>query len=270
MSPLLAFFDCLFPRRFLSGGEAGRAEGEQTPVHQELPSDGYLSEPIPTTGSSAQATSSPSQRTGRRWVRARRVSTNNGTGLSAWEEYLSEHSQAEDEMALENQRPSSRESRARLDTPRPIPPRSIYYSTSGFHQESHSDSDSPNVYCARRDMETRPAAQPAPKLDWSDMNVIRALWHPGSGYVPREIEWDDFVRTMTHLGFGKTETPRGASCRFSVERESNLFPVNSRGNVITVHRPHNRRTTLPIREMRNVGRRMRNAYGWSAETFKST
>lgn len=98
------------------------------------------------------------------------------------------------------------------------------------------------------------------------MHVIGALFHRPSAPRVNEVEWDDFVRVMAHIGFG-IESGNGSSYSFRVASRNAIFPVHSLGEVITVHRPHPR-TALSFIQMRETRRTLTNAFGWSTDTFK--
>ncbi|KAJ3580546.1 hypothetical protein NPX13_g4 [Xylaria arbuscula] len=99
-----------------------------------------------------------------------------------------------------------------------------------------------------------------------DMHVIDAFFSRPGAPPPTEVAWTDFIRAMTHIGFSMSPGNQG-NYRFSVATRREIFPPGSRGQVITAHRPHGR-TTLSLVEMREIGRRLNRAFGWSANTFK--
>lgn len=108
----------------------------------------------------------------------------------------------------------------------------------------------------------------APSLRVREMHVIDALFHrPGAPRVA-EVEWNDFIRVMAHIGFSVVPGNHN-NFRFRVANSSVIFPVESQGEVITAHRPHGGRTALSLNEMRGIGRRMTRAFGWSTNTFEN-
>ncbi|KAI0541391.1 hypothetical protein GGR58DRAFT_456888 [Xylaria digitata] len=123
---------------------------------------------------------------------------------------------------------------------------------------SHSSLNSPT--------QGEPASRPTLSLARRDMDVIDALFYtPGAPRVP-QIDWDDFVRVMRHIGFRESPGNTG-NYRFSVARSDDIFPAESQGEVITVHPPHGRRPRLGLVRMRQIGDRMNRAFGWTADTF---
>ncbi|KAJ8132671.1 hypothetical protein O1611_g953 [Lasiodiplodia mahajangana] len=103
-------------------------------------------------------------------------------------------------------------------------------------------------------------------LDGRDMEVISGLFsHPSLHPAPREVNWHEFERTMANLGF--SVTPGRGNARLSVSAPSERFPASSLGEVVTAHPPHAGRVALSLPEVRAIGSRLANAYGWSAETF---
>jgi hypothetical protein len=90
--------------------------------------------------------------------------------------------------------------------------------------------------------------------------VIKALFHvPNDSEPPGKIRWDQFVGTLTKLGFA-VEKLHGSAWQFT-PKTLNL----PRG--IQFHEPHPS-GEVPLTLARRYGRRLARAYGWEAAMFK--
>ncbi|KAI0536820.1 hypothetical protein GGR58DRAFT_527999 [Xylaria digitata] len=259
MSRLAGFFDCLLPRRFLTSEENGRARDAQSTAHEGIQSNGYHSEPIPTAW--PQEAGPPSRAATFDSALGRPVRQDRGTEFVA----SNGHFLIDDEMAPDNRRVSPESS---LEFDIPLSGSSVC----SDEDNSSSDFNDKNVSAARRDvgyyyqMRVPSPPQPIRPLSQRDMAVIGALFpHPNFHPIPRETKWRHFMSTMAKLGFSSKGTGGAAYC-FTVSRMSDLFPAESRGSSITEHMPHPR-TTLDRGRMREIGRKLTSAYGWTAETF---
>ncbi|KAI0422635.1 hypothetical protein F5X98DRAFT_385634 [Xylaria grammica] len=122
-------------------------------------------------------------------------------------------------------------------------------------------------YKSRKNPGTYFREGPTRRLSKNDMEVIGALFSHRDFYpTRRETSWDAFTLAMGHLGFKVTPCD-GAKYELSVATLGALFPIESRGNKIKVHRPHGRKDKLGKVQMRGIGKKMTAAYGWTAETF---
>ncbi|KAI8954878.1 hypothetical protein F4801DRAFT_574885 [Xylaria longipes] len=288
MPRLVGFFDCFLVRLFLTGEDAGGVQDEQNPA----PSVGYRSEPLPTAGYRAQSAGSRLQGSLSNEVLERPNRENRNTASAASEVSSSDYSQTQNQTGVRYQRPSEFEGIDELEISRPRSACSAS-STSDLSDDSDIGGDTDDEkekgegikifyngfawrsgrrYRRRSPSSSPPsstATQPLRLLPSEDMEVIGALFrHPEVHPVPRETEWRDLTRTMTHLGFSVAPVGGGgAARRFQVVVASDLIPTGSEGEVITAHEPHGGRTTLGRRRMREIGRRLTHAFGWSAETF---
>ncbi|KAI0412987.1 hypothetical protein F5X98DRAFT_379241 [Xylaria grammica] len=238
---LMSFFNCLSLRRLVFGSNAERGDDEQDAIHQQGLSDGYRSELAPTAGSWAQAPCSP-MRSPRR---SRRSSTRKSrTPYEARERHSTYLSKRRSNAANRGAKSIS--------------------STS--HNSRHQVYRNTTKDYARYEHPVRAAAL---SLTDKDMDVIEALFHfRGARRGAKETKWSEFLRLMERLQF-KESRGAGNSSRFSPLGPSEIFPVESLGEVITEHRPHNGRNTLSLREMRDIGCRMNHAFGWTADTFRN-
>ncbi|KAF2971839.1 hypothetical protein GQX73_g1755 [Xylaria multiplex] len=260
MSLFTKLFDCL--RDCFWGNPPQRDRDEQDTFYQYPVRNGHYSEPSPTTGSSGRAASLPRRfpchRIQRRFKHpvdriyhggARRsprvLSRSMARGTLIRHELSPRHSLNTDSgTARQNSAIGTAGSISRTGT--------------AYSGTSHSSLNSST--------QGEPASRPTLSLARRDMDVIDALFYtPGASHVP-QIEWDDLVRVMRHIGFRASPGNTG-NYRFSVARSDDIFPAGSRGEVITAHRPHGRRPRLGLSRMREIGDRMNRAFGWTADTF---
>ncbi|GAW19311.1 hypothetical protein ANO14919_087970 [Xylariales sp. No.14919] len=246
---LMSFFNCLPLRCLVFGSNAGRRDDEQDAIHQQGLSDGYRSESAPIAGSWTQAPCSPMRfpRGPRRFsTRKTRTFYMGGGRPSA---YLSKRRAFECRASRLNGANRSAEGISSTSN------NSRYQ----FHRSATKD-------YARYEHPVRTVAL---SLTDRDMDVIEALFHfRGARRGAKETKWSEFLRLMERLQF-KESRGAGNSSRFSPLGPSEIFPVESLGEVITEHRPHNGRNTLSLREMRDIGCRMNHAFGWTADTFRN-
>ncbi|KAI0454921.1 hypothetical protein F5B21DRAFT_503949 [Xylaria acuta] len=284
MSRLVGFFDCFLARRFLTGDDTGRVQNEQNMAT----SLGYCSESSDTTGNSAQETGPRFQGPLSNEV-LERPDGEDYYSTFVPPEYSSDYSETEGRTRIR-----SRDERSALEFVNEWDAmcsrlRCSSSSTSDFSDDSGTESDTDDdegeeeeeqgggIFYRRRYAweggvgcpPNRTLTRPLRLLPSEDMVVIGALYrHPEVYPVPRETEWRDLTRTMTRLGFSVTPARGGGSARrFEVVIRSDLIPAGSEGEVVTAHEPHGGRTTLGRNRMRQIGRRLTNAFGWSAETF---
>ncbi|KAI1752741.1 hypothetical protein F4782DRAFT_546359 [Xylaria castorea] len=282
MPRLVELFDCFLVRRFWTGDDAGRAQDEQNTA----PGVGYRSEPTPTAGYREQIANHRSQDSSSDEALETLDSETYSRASTSSEVSSSDCSQTGDQTGIGDQRSFAFKGLDELGLFRPRSACSIS-STSGFRDQSDSESDTDDdeeggerffdgyarksgvcYYSLGNFQPSSTLTQPLRLLSSEDMAAIEALFcHPGARHVARETGWGDFTRTMTRLGFSMMPGAGGAVRRFEVVGRSDLIPARSEGEVITAHEPHGRRTTLGRRRMRGTGRRLTNAFGWSAETF---
>ncbi|KAI1314104.1 hypothetical protein F5Y03DRAFT_402337 [Xylaria venustula] len=248
MFGFMRYFDCLFGRR-IAEILTGRAEDEPNSVPRELPSEGYKLEPVPTAGDLSQTSSSRHQNAPCSCP-CRTTNTYNRTDLAALDlatrdEYPPRYSQ------LKRMTPMGRRGLFDFHSTRPIwHSRLGRYDLNVFHNGG---------------IENHPVASPSRGIGWRDMRVIEALWHCGIP-GPRETDWSDLKQTMGNLGFAFE--PGNGKSKFRASKPSDFLPVELIGKSIPAHRPHGKRTALSLHEMRDIGRRMTDTLGWTAETFK--
>lgn len=255
MNSLMGFFDCLPFRRLFFGNNTGTDDDGRDVDNSPAPSDGYYPGSSPMRIETSPASGSPSRPD--RLPKVHRLGRSPPYGERFYDYRRPvrrrDHS---NRRTRQNERLSQRRNR------RSSPARSV---SSIFDDSCHSSAgDAP-----RRGDYSQHAAPEASthSIDGRYMHVIDALFHrPGAPRV-NEVEWDDFIRVMAHIGFS-IEPGNGASHSFRVASRSAIFPVHSLGEVITVHRPHPR-TALSFIQMRETGRRLTRAFGWSADTFTS-
>ncbi|KAI0093110.1 hypothetical protein BDY19DRAFT_989781 [Irpex rosettiformis] len=72
------------------------------------------------------------------------------------------------------------------------------------------------------------------------------------------LKWEHFLKVMREMGFSYDPSTAGSSVRFD--------PPDPRDRPITFHKPHPDPTLHPIL-VRDFGRRLKNAYGWSEADF---
>lgn len=102
--------------------------------------------------------------------------------------------------------------------------------------------------------------QPIFQVDARTLKVIRTIFHDPSAAAPQgEVPWQDFLRTLTSVGFA-AEKLYGSVWQF---RPVSLDVDRS----IQFHEPHPR-GKVPFRVARRHGRRLNRAYGWNAGMFE--
>ncbi|KAI1739153.1 hypothetical protein F4680DRAFT_466673 [Xylaria scruposa] len=254
MPRFMGFFDCFMVRRFLTDDNAGGIQDEQNTA----PSVGYVSEPPPSAGHREQMTNTQSQGSSSNDVMEGSDRDNHSRTSASSEASSNNYSRTEHHDDVGRQRHSALEEPDEIELSRPR-------SAGGAPSASRVEGET--IFYRRARWGRSPSnLQPPRRLDQIQMAVIGALFHHPELPHRREIEWRHFKRTMTDLGFSVTSAD-GASHRFEVSRRSNLFPAGTEGQAITAHRPHGGRTALNISEMRDIGRLLAQAFGWSAETF---
>ncbi|KAI2635829.1 hypothetical protein GGS26DRAFT_581477 [Hypomontagnella submonticulosa] len=98
-------------------------------------------------------------------------------------------------------------------------------------------------------------------VDSRSLKVFRVLFFvPGVTSNPGEVEFKDFVHAMVSVGFS-AQALYGSAWQFR----------SSKGlRSIMFHEPHkeNKAHKLSFRTARSYGKRLRNAFGWTGETFQ--
>lgn len=94
---------------------------------------------------------------------------------------------------------------------------------------------------------------------------------PGRTDARKKLQWRDFLKLMTHIGFSFRQTT-GSICKFEPVSEKLLAKLppaeqNSRGD-LEVHGPHPE-TFLRFWQCRRIGDSMHAKYKWTADTFES-
>lgn len=254
----MGIFDCFLIRRFLADDDAARVQDEQSPASS-------VEYPPPTAGHQAQAAGPRLQESLDNDVSERPDRENHSRASTASDGYSSDHSQPQDQRSS------------------PIGGINITYNESNCGSNTDDDEEGEwfrqgsawkvRARYRRRSLSSSSSASTLPipliLLPPEDMAVIGALFHHPEVYpAPRETEWRDFTRTMTRLQFSMRPNRRGGALRrFEVMAGNSFIPAGSEGEVITAHEPHAGRTTLDLVQMREIGRRLTNAFGWSADTF---
>ncbi|KAN0091136.1 hypothetical protein V8E55_004702 [Tylopilus felleus] len=72
------------------------------------------------------------------------------------------------------------------------------------------------------------------------------------------LKWDNFVKLMREMGFKYDPSTAGSSVRFD--------PPNPKDRSITIHKPHPDSTIHP-HKLREIGKKLKEYYGWSEEDF---
>ncbi|KAI1169728.1 hypothetical protein F4777DRAFT_596033 [Nemania sp. FL0916] len=270
MLSLKEFFHRLSIPRFPISNQAERANGDQTGVgraREPVPDHGYNAEHSPTCSVQSGVPSPSSQGAAHNEASGRLIKETCPRDIVVSAVQSAVNPYHLDQIVMEHQQP-------------PLPAGSSEASRSNAKPIDYSKSNNKNnairAFAALCDplksYESNGSFQStwSPDLDEQDMRVISGLFsHPELPPAPNEIRWKDFTRTMTHLGFGIRPRRRGgASRRLFVGIQYEIFPAGSHGHVITVHEPHPR-ISLDLSEVREIGRRLTNAFGWSAETFLS-
>ncbi|KAI0474831.1 hypothetical protein F4859DRAFT_521877 [Xylaria cf. heliscus] len=291
MSRLVELFDCFLLRRLLTGNDAGRVQDEQSTATRV----GYRPEPPPTVSNQAQAATARLQSPLSHDVLERPYGEHHSRENATSEGYSDNYHQI-DQMTVYDMRSSPRKIVDSGWAWRSCPAHSGSSKSDlsdetrsgGYNDGDEEEGSGGERFCAgyaRRpgvryysrynpgnsSAPARTATQPLRLLSSRDMEVIGALFHhPEVVPAPRETEWDQFTRTMTGLGFSMRPGGHagGSRRRFEVDVISDLIPAGSEGEPVFAHQPHAGRTTLALSEMRDIGRRLTGAFGWSAETFE--
>ncbi|KAI1152288.1 hypothetical protein F4825DRAFT_450597 [Nemania diffusa] len=278
MSSLMRFFDCFFIRRRLTRSQAEILDHQQAATtHQDPPDVDYRSGTPPTPGIQAQTTSPPSPRS----------PSDVGVDTPHTGFYGGRTSDSKFEACPVTRRQGSspHESIAGSNISRHLPASGSPSTSSlsdrpAIDDDVDEDADKDADGYGTTNNQSAPHAYPDPsshspnihipevirKLDRNDWDVIGALFsHPRFHPGPKEVDWDQFQRTMTRLGFSKV--PGNTNARFSVTVSNDMFPAESMGQVVTAHRPHGGRIALDRSEVREVGSRLTRLFGWTAEMF---
>lgn len=101
------------------------------------------------------------------------------------------------------------------------------------------------------------------QVDKRSHKVFKALFHsPDNPDLPGEIPWQDFLHSMTFMGFS-AEKLHGSAWNFAPKVDLGVGLERS----IQFHEPHPG-NKLPFLWARRIGRRLARAYGWTGQRFR--
>ncbi|KAI1115648.1 hypothetical protein F5Y14DRAFT_460151 [Nemania sp. NC0429] len=268
MSFFLRLFKSIRLRLRSSRYRARRTQDEEDHAHQRSFRGSRHSEPPPNTGNQA-----PAARKSRR--RASFDTTDHGRA-SVLKESAPFGAQTENRPDTERQRPLFCEETYRLEASYLGNARNRGPAPDSDHSDTDEVTDGERPHNRRRNECARTAIPPPPlltrplKLKKKHKDVIRALFpHPELSPAPNEVRWDDFKGTMARLGI-TANTTKGSAHRLNIDDLANgLFQADSTGKKVNAYRSHkpNRKSTLSRSRMREIGEKLNEAYGWTAETF---